>query len=244
MTWTQIYFYGMGPAPDTIMHKCGFTGTPSPYGPIHHLTMYPDWLKTPKQNMVNGGRGRQYLPWITGGTYGEMDALAVLDGTLHSFGVGATGFAFFSAADFDDGAKILAMSSATALAAPFEDYFFLGKPLGSLDIVVSESQNILAWSGMSYQGRLWTVVTPKVPGALTTLVFAKKGRGGSANTSIAQSACDLVSGKVVPLHGGRFSQALVGTIVLHIAPDAASGPGCSGPVATDLWWPQLYSGSI
>ena len=35
--------------------------------------------------------------------YGEMTAKAVLDGVLHSFGVGATGFAFFSAADFDDG---------------------------------------------------------------------------------------------------------------------------------------------
>ena len=69
--------------------------------------------------------------------YGEMTAEALLDGALLSLGAGATGFAFFSAADFDDGAKILAMSSATALAAPFEDYFFLGKPLGSLDIAAS-----------------------------------------------------------------------------------------------------------
>ena len=30
---------------------------------------------------------------------------AVLDGVLHSFGSGATGFAFFSAADFDDGKR-------------------------------------------------------------------------------------------------------------------------------------------
>lgn len=65
--------------------------------------MYPDWLKVQKQAMVNSGKERQFLPWITGGTYGEMSSSAVLDGTLHSFGVGATGFAFFSAADFDDG---------------------------------------------------------------------------------------------------------------------------------------------
>ena len=45
------------------------------YGPEHHLTMYPAWLKVQKQQMVQSGKGRQFLPWITGGTYGEMTSV-------------------------------------------------------------------------------------------------------------------------------------------------------------------------
>ena len=107
------------------MNANGFTGSPSPYGPMHHLSMYPGWLKIQKQRMVDDGRQRLFLPWLTAGTYGAMDAVAVLDGALHSFGVGATGFAFFSAADFKDGAHILALSTATALAGEYAAIFCL-----------------------------------------------------------------------------------------------------------------------
>ena len=96
--------------------------------------MYPDWLRVQKQQMVNSGKARVFIPTLTAATYGEMDATAVLDGTLHTYAVGATGFSFFSSADFDDGGKILALSTATALAVPFEDHFFLGRPLGVLDL--------------------------------------------------------------------------------------------------------------
>ena len=83
------------------------------------------------------------------GTYGEMTADALLDGALLSLGAGATGFAFFDWLSLDDGGKILALSTAVALAAPFEDLFFEGEPLTQLDIVATE--NILAWSGMQGQ---------------------------------------------------------------------------------------------
>ena len=83
------------------------------------------------------------------GTYGEMTAEALLDGALLSLGAGATGFAFFDWLSLDDGGKILALSTAVALAAPFEDLFFEGKPLTQLDIVATE--NVLAWSGMQGQ---------------------------------------------------------------------------------------------
>jgi len=49
------------------------------------------------------------------------------------------------------GGKILAMSTATALAAPFEGYFFQGVPLTSADVDESRSENVLAWSGMRYE---------------------------------------------------------------------------------------------
>ena len=49
------------------------------------------------------------------------------------------------------GGKILALSSATALAAPFENIFFEGNALNSAaDVNESLSQNVLAWSGMRY----------------------------------------------------------------------------------------------
>ena len=239
----RIFFYGMGPAPDAIMNKNGFTGTPSPYGPVHHLSMYADWLKVLKQGMLDSGKGRQFLPWITGGTYGDMSSSAVLDGMLHSYGVGATGFAFFSAADFDDGGKILAMSTATALAAPFEDYFLQGSTLTSADVDESQSENVLAWSGMKYeqQGggggvRLWVVITPSKPGRQTTLHFTIKG--------MAITACDLVGGAATTLSKApqtvRFEKSLQSSAVLHIAEGASSGPGCdkSQPIAKNMWWPE------
>jgi hypothetical protein len=78
-----------------------------------------------------------------------MTAEALLDGALLSLGAGATGFAFFDWLSLDDGGKILALSTAVALAAPFEDLFFEGEPLTQLDIVATE--NVLAWSGMQGQ---------------------------------------------------------------------------------------------
>ena len=203
-------------------------------GPFHHLSMYVDWLRVQKQLMIDSGKGRTFIPTLTAATYGEMDATAVLDGTLHTYGVGATGFSFFSSADFDDGGKILALSTATALAQPFEDHFFFGRPLGVLDLDESAtSENILAWSGMSYQNSLWVVITPNSRGEISTLKF-KDGN------SVAETACDVVKGKLVTLKNLTFSAVLDGSIVLHIAASAAMGPGCSKPVAKHMWWPQQH----
>ena len=233
-----IIFYGDGPAPDDIMSRNGFTGSPSPYGPIHHLSMYPAWLRIQKQQMHNDGLGRQFLPWLTAGTYGAMEATATLDGALHSLGVGATGFAFFSSSDFVDGADILALSTATALATPFEELFFTGTPLNSADVLAQ--QNVLAWSGMTKGGISWVVVTPADVGKKTSITFA--------NAEVLQ-ACDLQKGKVVKLKPGDTEQAGTGgavftaelesTVVLHISKDAPTGPGCGGgSLGKNIWWPQ------
>ena len=231
-----IIFYGddrIGPAPrpapDAIMHANGFTASPSPYGPVHHPRMFADWLRVHKQRMVNNGRSRLFLPWLTAGTYGEMTAEALLEGALLSLGVGATGFAFFSAADFDDGAKILALSTATAMAAPFEEIFFEGEPLTHVDVTATD--NVLAWSGMRGNGSVWLVVTPSRRGVRTTLTLANQTVGGAA-------ACDLVSARPMRLAGSSFSAVLRSTVVLHIASDAASAAGCGTPLGEHVWWPS------
>ena len=84
---------------------------------------------------------------------------------------------------------------------------------------------------MSYQNSLWVVITPQNRGKKSTLKF-KKGNG------VAETACDLVKGKVLTLHDLMFSAVLDASIVLHISADAATGPGCGAPLAKNLWRPQ------
>ena len=76
---------------------------------------------------------RQLLPWLTACTYGQMTAAEVFAGTLHSYAGGASGFAFFADNCFDDPGKILALSTASALAAQHEDIFFEGEPMSAPD---------------------------------------------------------------------------------------------------------------
>ena len=171
-----------------------------------------------------------------------MDAAATLDGALHSFGVGATGFAFFSASDFVDGADILALSTATALACPFEEIFFKGTPLNEADVIAQH--NVLGYSGMVLGGSSWVVITPATVGK-TSITFA--------NGAVLK-ACDLIAGTVVNLLPGNtnateeeraggggavFAAQLDSTVVLHISKDADTGPACGGPsLGKDLWWPR------
>ena len=82
-----------------------------------------------------------------------------------------------------------------------------------------------------YQNSLWVVITPQNRGERSTLKF-KKGIG------VSETACDLVKGKVLTLPDLTFSAVLQASIVLHISADSAMGPGCSAPVAKNLWWPQ------
>ena len=55
----------------------------------------------------------------------------------------------------------------------------------------SLSENVLAWSGMQYEHKLWVVITPSKPGHKTTLHFT--------TTRMATTACDLVGGTVIQL---------------------------------------------
>ena len=84
-----------------------------------------------------------------------MDALLTWEGTLHTFGGGATGWSFFYTDNFDDPGKILALSTATALAAPFEDELLDGgMPLISTALQVVEGE-LRAWSGVELPTSHW-----------------------------------------------------------------------------------------
>jgi hypothetical protein len=79
-----------------------------------------------------------------------MSSVEAWEEALHSYGSGSTGFAYFGVffhGCFDDPAKVLALSTATALAVPFEDHFMDGIPLmkGAVNTVAGE---LRAWSGM------------------------------------------------------------------------------------------------
>ena len=54
--------------------------------------------------------------------------------------------------------KLLALSTATALATPFEDFFFSGDPI--VPDAAAASQGLRAWSGVRKGSELWVVLTP------------------------------------------------------------------------------------
>jgi hypothetical protein len=160
---------------------------------------------------------------------------------------------------FDDPAKLLALSTATALAAPFEDYFMDGKPLveGAL---TTQAGELRAWSGVRLGADAhWLVLTPgdqqghTLPSTLTlTIALPSPGLDGSSGiimdrvsgvrTASALSGCDLTTGRA--LHADQLRQtamnvtisdlALDRTTVLHVAPGAAAK--CE-PLPSDVWLP-------
>eukprot|EP01043_Picozoa_sp_COSAG02_P057252 COSAG02_NODE_6917_length_3288_cov_87.007972_2_plen_764_part_01 len=181
---------------------------------------------------------RQLLPWLTACTYGQMTAADVFAGTLHSYAGGASGFAFFADTCFDDPGKILALSTASALAAEYEELFFEGQTLAAPDeLRWSESQgNVLAAAGMRKNLTMWLVITPKVPGARVTLTL----RLQSPDTGTQLYLCELLSGISSTVTVGADGETVLtlsapaSTVVLHLHA-AATGADC---VATELWWPK------
>lgn len=179
------------------------------------------------------GKPRHLLPWLTACTYGQMDAVLTWEGALHTFGGGATGWSFFCTDCFDDPAKILALSTATALAAPFEDHFMDGMPLISGTLTVA-SGDLRAWSGVRLGSSTWLVLTPGKagltrPSDLTVSLALPTSDSPEASPtdggSVAYSACDLTTGqeyKVAPDSSAAGSSltiqaALVRTTVVHVA---------------------------
>lgn len=120
--------------PDQIFASAGIVMQPSMYGAVHYLESYPASVRGYKlqQGTMSDGKTQHLLPWLTACTYGQMDAVLAWESALHSYGGGATGFSYFDvfpAGCFDDPAKILALSTATALAGMFEDHFLDGVPI-------------------------------------------------------------------------------------------------------------------
>jgi hypothetical protein len=197
---TNIGWYGT-PFPDFMLSNHGVNTQPSTYGPIHYLADYPSWLRNfrERQSAVTttssgaSSKPRQLIPWLTACTYGQMDARLTLDGALHSFGSGTTGFSFFIDSCFDDPAKMLALSTATAYAVPFEDWMM------DADLVrgLTPRQNILAWSGVCQNDTYWLVLTP-VDHAQPLhfgLLLGQQHQRRRLNPADAYSVCDLTRGE-------------------------------------------------
>lgn len=245
---TNVHWYGYGvdaPFPDGIFAQASISMGPSVYGQAHYLQSFADGLRSIKQHQspMPGGKLRHLLPWETACTYGQMTAVQAWEETLHAFGSGATGFAYFGVffhGCFDDPAKLLALSTAVAIAVAYEDHFLDGTPL-SKGAVVATAGGLRAWSGVRLKGSHWLVLTPgdqhgnTLPSTLTVTVALE------AKTSAAPAftACDLISGKIV--HGVTANATaitvtglwLTRTTVLLIAPAAACVK-----LPADVWLPQ------
>ena len=196
---TNIGWYGT-PFPDILLSRHGVSMQPSTYGPIHYLHSYPEWLasfRNRQEDHVISAEGalkpRQLIPWLTACTYGQMDAKATLDGALHSFGRGATGFAFFITSCFDDPGKMLALSTAIAYAVPFEDWLVNADLVRNTNVLLQHPgtfQNVLSWSGMrSADGKIhWMVITPADPSLPSVFQLGVEEVG-------THWVCDLTTGE-------------------------------------------------
>jgi hypothetical protein len=187
-----------------------------------------------------------------------MDAVQAWEESLHSFGSGATGFAFFGVffhGCFDDPAKLLAMSTATALAMPFEDHFMDGEPLIKGDVNAIQG-DLRAWSGVVLAGSVWLVLTPgdqqghTLPSTLTVTVSLPPQSlplAGELSPAMSEqtlteavSACDLTTGETHPVSqttdGVTIGPlALTRTTVLHVA--SGAGAKCAKP-PQGMWLPR------
>ena len=151
---------------DRIFASAGIVMQPTMYGGVHYLDSYPAEMRGMKlpQGRMADGKPHHLLPWLTACTYGQMDAVLAWESTLHSFGGGATGFSYFGvfpAGCFDDPAKLLALSTATALATPFEDHFLHGTPILPGEFTTTAG-SLRVWSGVRLASSHWLVLTPGV----------------------------------------------------------------------------------
>jgi hypothetical protein len=237
-----VAWYGGG-FPDPVYSAAGISAQPSEYGPMHYLSSYASSVRSAKQHQgkMAQGKPRHLLPWLTSGTYGQMDALLTWEGALHTFGGGATGWSFFYTDNFDDPGKILALSTATALATPFEDELIDGTPLISTALKVVDGE-LRAWSGVRLTTSHWLVLTPGKEGrtqpsdVTITLVVPDTAQTHDATKFIA---CDLTTGQAYPttLTANHLDihAALTRTTVVHVL--AASSCDETKKLPSDAWLP-------
>jgi hypothetical protein len=247
---TTVAWYGGG-FPDPVYSAAGISAQPSEYGPMHYLSSFASSVRSAKQHQGKMGQGkpRHLLPWLTSGTYGQMSALLTWEGALHAFGGGATGWSFFFTDNFDDPGKILALSTATALAVPFEDELIHGTPLISTAVQVVEGL-LRAWSGVQLPTTTsshWLVLTPgkegrTQPSNVTITLTLPDGGDDNANEDggLKYIACDLTTGHsyhTTAAKSGRLGikAALQRTTVVHVSAAAACDETKKLPA--DAWLP-------
>ena len=96
-------------------------------------------------------------------------------------------------ADQDDPGKVLALSTAAGLAAPFADHFLTGTTVSAPD-QVTLGAGVLAAAGMRSGLDCWLVVTPEysATGGPTEMQLSLKLP--FAEGAVALAACELISG--------------------------------------------------
>ena len=146
----------------------------------------------------------------------------------------------------DDPGKLLALSSAVALAGPFEDHLVDGAPMVGPELTVGPGGRLRAWSGMRLGSSVWLVLTPGGPrrteAATVTIELTAPAAGIDPQQPPAPAppvtACDLTTGTAVPVVSTgsalQISATLPATTVLHVAPGAAPCRRLPLP-----WLPQL-----
>ena len=250
---TNVGWYA-DPFPDQIFASAGISMQPSLYSTIRDLQDHVHTVRHARQSQgaMASGKTRHLLPWLTAGTYGQMTAVATWEGVLHTFGGGATGFSFFLASlhSLDDPAKLLALSTAIALAMPFEDHLVDGTPMIDTEVAVVAGQ-LRAWSGMRLGASRWVVLTPggmhrTAPSEVTIEVALD----ATMDAAVTYGACDLTTGTIVPTTmaaaggGVRVQAALSRTTVLHIAPTGSSSrffrPCSQSALPPDAWLPAPW----
>lgn len=236
-TKTTVAWYG-NPFPDRIFSQAGISMTPSSYGPVHYPLALAEYTRAMKQQQspMPNGKPRHLLPWLTACTYGQMDAVQTWEGALHSFGGGATGFSFFIGSCLDNPGKVLALSSATALATLFEDHFLEGRPMLSTQLDCMTGQ-LRAWSGMQLKQCMWIVLTPGSTGRTAASNLVVKILASPA-MAVTFSACDLTTGQAFATEatadGVKVTAPLSRTTVVQVAP----GANCSGSkLPAGAWLP-------
>eukprot|EP01047_Picozoa_sp_COSAG01_P053645 COSAG01_NODE_5773_length_4042_cov_3.081410_2_plen_440_part_00 len=259
-TRTMIGFYGTTFEPGQFM-PAGFVPMPSEYGAIKDIRNFAANVRKHRSQMVHSPvpdklgpagqltQSRQLMPVLTACTYGQMEPVDVFNGALHAFAGGASGFNFFAGNCFDDPGKILALSTAAGLAAPFAEHFLSGLTLSAPD-QLTIGKGVLSAAGMRSGLDCWLVITPVHTASsvapvkmelLLTLPF-----GGVDNLA----ACELLSGKhysfAISGNSASISLHAAGTVVLHLTSGGDSPTGSSSPTCapTTLWFPRGLAGAI
>eukprot|EP00051_Salpingoeca_urceolata_P023180 m.390017 g.390017 ORF g.390017 m.390017 type:complete len:912 (-) comp20074_c5_seq2:72-2807(-) len=255
---TFLAFYGT-PFPMQMFVDTNIAGQPSTYGPIHYPKTYPQWLAGFRRHLDAAKPAKSWvtlLPWLTSCTYGQMTAEETLVATLQSFGAGATGFSYFIDSCLDDPAKVLALSTASALFSPYDVLLLEGAALGPPQ--VPSSLGVLAWSGIKAlhetEPSYVLVATPSKPephGHRDHRMnpppphLVLDVTGDVAATSLGSAggfiACHLATGETVDLGPGptlliSLPGPLAATQAVVVTPKSANRH-CSAP-SPSLWFPK------
>lgn len=149
----------------------------------------------------------------------------------------------------DDPAKILALSTAAGLAAPFTEHFFTGISMAAPDQLSYDTASVMVAAGMRIGFDCWLVVSPVHSVAAVQAKVKLHLPFGSAKKV---SACEIISGLAYTFAVGadgavELELPLAGTAVLHltVASGGAGLPALGAPcIPTQLWTPARAGATL